>query len=309
MSMTSVQANDVKLLRERTGAGMMDCKKALMENNGNIEESIDWLRKKGLAAAAKKSGRVAAEGLVGVCTSENSGTIVEVNAETDFVSRNDIFQKYVADVVAVACGNSSDLETLKTVAYPNSSRTVAEELTNLIAIIGENMGLRRLSHLNVSHGVIASYVHNKVSENLGRIGILVAIESSGDRTKLLDLGKKLAMHIAATSPASVSVEELDHTTLERERSVVAEQARNMGKPAEFVDKIVEGRIRKFYEEVVLMEQIFVIDGTSKVKDVVAAVAKEIGTPVVIKKFVKYVLGEGIDKQSVDFAAEVAAQLN
>ncbi|MDR2766483.1 MAG: translation elongation factor Ts [Holosporaceae bacterium] len=306
--MADVQASDVKLLRERTGAGMMDCKKALMESDGNVENAVDWLRKKGLAAAAKKSGRVAADGLVGVHTSGNRGSLVEVNAETDFVARNELFQKYVGQVAAIGCGSGCCLESLKDASYPNSGRTVGEELTNLIAIVGENMGLRRLAHLNVTDGVIASYVHNKVADNLGRIGILVAIESSGNREKLLELGKKLAMHIAATSPASVSVQDLDPTLLERERAVVLEQAKSMGKPPEFVDKIVEGRIRKFYEDVVLMEQVFVVDGSSRVKDVVAGVAKEIGAPIVVKKFIKYVLGEGIEKQSVDFAAEVAAQL-
>ncbi|MDR3187079.1 MAG: translation elongation factor Ts [Holosporaceae bacterium] len=304
-----IQASDVKTLRDRTGAGMMDCKKALVECSGNVEEAIDWLRKKGLAAAAKKAGRVAAEGLVGVCVSGNKGSIVEVNAETDFVARNELFQKYVDSVVEIACRHDADIESLKAVSYPETGRSVAEELINLIAIVGENMGLRRLAQLSVPNGVIASYVHNKVAANLGKIGILVAIESFGDKEKLLDLGRKIAMHIAAASPVSTSIDDLDPAILEREKAVVSEQAKNMGKPAEFIGKIVDGRIRKFYEESVLMEQIFVIDGSSRVKDVVANLAKEIGSPIVIKSFVKYVLGEGIEKQSVDFAAEVAAQLN
>jgi elongation factor Ts len=274
-----------------------------------MEEAVDWLRKKGLAAAAKKSGRVAAEGLVGVHVEGGKGSVVEVNAETDFVSRNELFQKYVGDVVKMACKNGGDAESLKKLAYPGTGRDVSEELTNLIAVIGENMGLRRVAHLSVSDGVVASYVHNKVSDNLGRIGILVALESSGSKDKLLDWGKKIAMHVAAANPQSVSVDDLDPALLERERNIVSDQAKNMGKPAEFIDKIVEGRIRKFYEEVVLLEQVFVVDGSTKMKDVVANIAREVGAPVVVAGFVKFVLGEGIEKQSVDFAAEVAAQLS
>ncbi|MDR2067864.1 MAG: translation elongation factor Ts [Holosporaceae bacterium] len=307
--MVDIQASDVKTLRDRTGAGMMDCKKALVECLGNIEEAVDWLRKKGLAAAAKKAGRIAAEGLVGVHVSGNIGALIEVNAETDFVARNELFQKYVGSVVEIACHRDLDLESLKIASYPGTDHSVAEELSNLIAVVGEKMELRRLAQLSVSNGVIASYVHNKIAANLGKIGILVAIESSGNKEKLLDLGKKIAMHIAATSPVSTSIDDLDPVILEREKAVVSEQAKNMRKPAEFISKIVDGRIRKFYEESVLMEQIFVIDGTSRVKDVIENLAKEIGAPVVVKGFVKYLLGEGIEKQSVDFAAEVAAQLH
>jgi elongation factor Ts len=306
--MAEVKANEVKALRYRSGAGMMDCKKALVECEGNIEDAVDWLRKKGLAAAAKKSGRVAAEGLVGVCVEGQGGAVVEVNAETDFVARNELFQKYVDDVVKIASEHRYDVERLKLHAYPQTGRNVSEELTNLVAIIGENMQLRRVAHLSVSEGVIASYVHNKISDNLGKIGVLVALESSGDKEKLLDLGKKIAMHVAAANPQSTSIADLNPALLERERSVVAEQAKSTGKPAEFIEKIVEGRIRKFYEEVVLLEQVFVMDGATKVKDVVADAAKEIGAPVELKGFVKFVLGEGIEKQTVDFVAEVAAQL-
>lgn len=307
--MAEITTSEVKALRERTGAGMMDCKKALVACEGNIEEAIDWLRKKGLAAAAKKSGRVAAEGLVAVCVDGTKGSLVEVNAETDFVARNELFQKYVDDVVAIACKNDADVETLKNATYEASGRTVADELTNLIAVIGENMTLRRVAHINVSNGVIASYVHNKISANLGKIGILVALESTGDKEKLLELGKKIAMHIAAANPQSATIEGLDPALLERERGVALEQAKNSGKPEQFIAKIVEGRIRKFYEEAVLLEQVYVIDGTSRVKEVVENAAKEIGAPIEIKGFVKFVLGEGIEKQTVDFAAEVAAQLN
>ncbi len=306
--MAEITAADVKALRERTSAGMMDCKKALVACDGNIEEAIDWLRKKGLAAAAKKSGRVAAEGLVGVCVNGTKGSLIEVNAETDFVARNELFQKYVDDVVTIACESNADIEALKTKEYPNTGRNVADELTNLIAVIGENMTLRRVAHMSVNNGVIASYVHNKISANLGKIGILVALESTGDKAKLLELGKKIAMHIAAANPQSTTIEDLDPALLEREKSVVSEQAKNSGKPEQFIAKIVEGRIRKFYEEVVLLEQVYVIDGTSRVKDVVAEAAKEIGAPITVKGFIKFVLGEGIEKQTVDFAAEVAAQL-
>ncbi|MDR0968233.1 MAG: translation elongation factor Ts [Holosporaceae bacterium] len=306
--MADITAADVKALRERTGAGMMDCKKALVECNGNVEEAVDWLRKKGLAAAAKKSGRVAAEGLVGVCVEGTEGSVVEVNAETDFVARNELFQKYADEVVKLACKRKCDLNKLKTLDYPGTGRNVNDELTNLVAIIGENMQLRRVAHISVSEGVIASYVHNKISDNLGKIGVLVALESTGDKDKLLELGKKIAMHIAAANPQSTSIADLDPAVLERERNIVSEQAKSMGKPTQFVDKIVEGRLRKFYEEVVLLEQVYVIDGETKVKDVIANAAKEIGAPIELKGFIKFALGEGIEKQTTDFAAEVAAQL-
>ncbi len=307
--MSDITPNDVKILRERTGAGMMDCKKALVECNGNIEDAIDLLRKKGLAAAAKKSGRTAAEGLVGVCVDGEKGTVVEVNAETDFVARNELFQKYVECIAAIANKDMLDLESLKKTLYPGSEHTVSEELTNLIAVIGENMGLRRISHISVSNGVVASYVHNKVATDMGKIGIIIGLESSGDKAKLMELGRQIAMHIAAANPQSTTIEELDPAVLAREKSVVTEQAKSTGKPAEFIEKIVEGRIRKFYEESVLLEQVFVIDGTTKVKDVILNVSKEIGAPITIKGFEKFMLGEGIEKQTVDFAAEVAAQLS
>lgn len=307
--MSDVTPNDVKTLRERAGAGMMDCKKALVECNGNIENAIDLLRKKGLAAAAKKSGRTAAEGLVGVCVDGEKGTVVEVNAETDFVARNELFQKYVECIATIANKDMLDLESLKKASYPRSEHTVSEELTNLIAVIGENMGLRRISHISVSNGVVASYVHNKVAADMGKIGIIVGLESSGDKAKLMELGHQIAMHIAAANPQSTTIDELDPAVLTREKNIVTEQAKSTGKPAEFIEKIVEGRIRKFYEESVLLEQVFVIDGTTKVKDVVLNVSKEIGAPITVKGFEKFVLGEGIERQTVDFAAEVAAQLS
>ena len=307
--MSDVTANDVKTLRERTGAGMMDCKKALVECNGNIEEAIDLLRKKGLAAAAKKSGRTTAEGLVCVCVDGTKGTVVEVNAETDFVARNELFQKFVADVAEIANKNLLNLESLEKASYLVTGRSVSEELTNLIAVIGENMGLRRVSHISVSDGVVASYVHNKISANAGKIGIIVALESTGDKAKLMELGRQIAMHIAAANPQSTTIEDLDPAILARERDIVTDQAKGMGKPAEFIEKIVEGRIRKFYEESVLLEQVFVIDGATKIKDVLLNASKEIGSPIMIKGFEKFVLGEGIEKRTVDFAAEVAAQLS
>lgn len=307
--MAEITASEVKALRDRTGAGMMDCKKALVACEGDVEQAIDWLRKKGLSAAAKKSGRVAAEGLVGLYVDGNKGTVLEVNAETDFVARNDLFQKYVSTVVEIASKNDADLEALKNLDYPETGRNVSEELTNLIATIGENMGLRRVSHISVNEGVIASYVHNKIADDLGKIGILVALESTADKSKLQELGKKIAMHIAAASPKSVNVSDLDPEVVARERDVVTEQARNSGKKEEFIQKIVEGRLSKFYGEVVLTEQIFVIDGTSKVKDVIAQAEKDLGAKIEIVGFKKFVLGEGIEKQSVDFAAEVAAQLS
>ncbi|MCR4624224.1 MAG: translation elongation factor Ts [Alphaproteobacteria bacterium] len=307
--MAEITASEVKALRDRTGAGMMDCKKALVACEGDVEKSIDWLRKKGLSAAAKKSGRVAAEGLVGLYVDGNKGTVLEVNAETDFVARNDLFQKYVSTVVEIASKNDADLETLRDLDYPETGRNVSEELTNLIATIGENMGVRRVSHLSVSDGVVASYVHNKIADNLGKIGILVGLESTADKSKLLELGKKIAMHIAAASPKSVNISDLDPEVVARERDVVTEQAKNSGKKEEFIPKIVEGRLSKFYGEVVLTEQVFVIDGTSKVKEVIAQAEKDLGSPIKIVGFKKFVLGEGIEKQVVDFAAEVVAQLN
>ena len=306
--MSEITASDVKALRERSGAGMMDCKKALVECDGDIEKAVDYLRKKGLSTAAKKASRVAAEGLIGVHVDGTKGTIVEVNAETDFVARNETFQAFVKKIVEIASAKNCDLKTLKTADYGNG-HTVSEETVNLIATIRENIELCRVSYMTVDNGIVASYVHNKISDGLGKIGVLVGIESTGDKAKLMELGKQIAMHIAAANPLSTSVDDLDPAVVERERAVVTEQAKNSGKKPEFVDKIVEGRLRKFYEDAVLLEQVFVIDGETRVKDVVAAASKELGTPVKVKGFYKFVLGEGIEKQVVDFAAEVAAQLS
>jgi len=304
--MAEITAALVKELREKSGAGMMDCKKALTENGGDIEAAVDWLRKKGLAAAAKKAGRVAAEGLVGVAASGTQGAMVEINAETDFVARNDQFQDFVRKTTEIAVSNSGDAEKIKTAAYPGGG-TVTDKLTNLIATIGENMSFRRSVGLSVTNGVVASYVHNATGPGLGKIGVLVALESTGDKEKLLALGKQLAMHVAAASPMSLSVAELDPAAIERERSVLAEQAKTSGKPDNVIAKMVEGRLRKFYEDVVLLEQVFVVDGESRVSAVVEKAGKEIGAPVTVAAFKRFALGEGIEKKVDDFAAEVAAQ--
>jgi len=302
----AVTAALVKELREKTGAGMMDCKKALSETDGDLEAAVDWLRTKGLAAAAKKSGRVATEGLVGVVVKGNKGAVVEVNSETDFVARNDSFQAFVENVTALAIDTGADIEALKGVAYPGTGRTVGDELTNNIATIGENMSIRRAAVVSVTDGVVVPYVHNAVKPGLGKIGVLVALESTGDKDKLAELGKQIAMHIAATAPQSLSTDDLDPAAIERERAVLIEQARASGKPDNIIEKMIEGRIRKFYQEVVLLEQTFVIDGETQIRKVVEAAAKDAGAPVTLAAFVRLQLGEGIEKEQADFAAEVAA---
>ncbi len=309
--MAEITAGLVKDLRERTGAGMMDCKRALTEVEGDMEAAIDWLRKKGLAAAAKKAGRVASEGLVGVAIDDTSngiaGAVVEINAETDFVARNDTFQNLVRTTALIAAKHDHTIDSLKTAAFPGESATVDEEITRLIAVIGENMHLRRIVRLSVSQGHVASYVHNAVAPNLGKIGVLVALESSGDKTQLADLGKRIAMHIAAANPQALLIEDLDPSLLERERTIVTEQARASGRPEEIIAKMVDGRLRKFYEEVVLMEQTFIIDGKTKIRDMLENAAKELGAPVHLKAYVRYALGEGVEKAESNFAAEVQAQ--
>ncbi|MGE0658793.1 MAG: translation elongation factor Ts [Reyranellaceae bacterium] len=306
--MAEITAALVKELREKSGAGMMDCKKALTENGGDIEQAIDWLRKKGLSAAAKKAGRVAAEGLVAVASDGPRAAIVEVNAETDFVARNAQFQAYAAAVATLALQAGDSVETLQAAAYPGTGRSVQEELTHLVATIGENMSLRRVRQFAVKQGAVASYVHNAVAPNAGKIGVLVALESTGDAAKLVALGKQIAMHVAATNPQSLTTADLDPAAIDRERSVLEEQARASGRPPEVIAKMVEGRLRKFYEEVVLSEQVFVVDGENKVSKVVENAAKDIGAPVKLAGFIRFALGEGIEKKSEDFAAEVAAQL-
>jgi len=303
--MAEITAALVKELRERSGAGMMDCKKALTESQGDLESAVDWLRKKGLAAAAKKAGRVAAEGLVAIAVAGGKGAVVEVNAETDFVGRNDKFQDFVRKVAAISLEKSGDVAAVAAAPYPGTGRNVAEELTQLIATIGENMNLRRAAALSVEPGIVASYVHNAIDPNLGKIGVLVALKSSGDKAKLAELGRQIAMHVAAAHPQSVSIKTLDPAAIERERGVLSEQARASGKPEEIIAKMIEGRLRKFYEEVVLLEQIFVIDGETKVAKVVEAAGKAAGAPIEITGFVRFALGEGIERNQGDFAAEVA----
>jgi elongation factor Ts len=292
--MSQITASMVKELREKTGAGMMDCKKALTETAGDMESAVDWLRKNDLAAAAKKSGRAATEGLVAVVVDGVEGAIVEVNAETDFVARNEEFQSFVERVAAVAQGVDGDVETIKQANYAEAGRTVAEELTNKIATIGENMNIRRACYLSVNRGVVASYVHGALKPGLGRIGVLVGLESEAGHENLVALGKQLAMHVAAARPQWLSTGEVDGEALARERSVLAEQAKDSGKPPEIVEKMVEGRLRKFYQDVVLLEQTFVIDNETKIAKVIEKAAKDEGKPIEIAGFVRFELGEGAE---------------
>lgn len=304
--MAEVTAQMVKDLREKTGAGMMDCKKALAETSGDMEGAIDWLRKKGLSAAAKKSSRVAAEGLVGVATVGNAGAVIEINAETDFVARNVLFQDFVDAAAKIALEVKGDIEALKGKPHPGESRTVAEQLTHLIATIGENMAIRRAAALAVDKGVVTSYIHTATRPGLGRIGVLVALESTGDEEKLTALGKQIAMHVAAANPQFLSTDSVDSASLEREKAIYRDQAIASGKPADIAEKMVVGRVRKYYEEVVLLEQAYIMDDKSKVSQVVEKAGKEIGAPVKLAGFVRFALGEGIQKDEKDFAAEVAA---
>ncbi|MGC2854306.1 translation elongation factor Ts [Novispirillum sp. DQ9] len=304
--MAEITAALVKELREKTGAGMMDCKKALAETSGDLEGAIDWLRKKGLAAAAKKAGRVAAEGLVAVAGSGTAAAVAEVNAETDFVARNDKFQDFAKGVANVALTVDGNIDALKAANYPGTERTVEEQVTHMIATIGENMNLRRSAGLKVGSGVVSTYVHSAIQPGLGKIGVLVALESEGDVARLDEVGKQIAMHVAAANPQFLNREAVDTSALDRERDVLSEQARASGKPEDIIAKMVEGRLRKYYEEVCLLEQIYVIDGESKVSKVVEALAKELGKPVALTGYVRFALGEGIEKEESDFAAEVAA---
>jgi elongation factor Ts len=307
--MVNVSARQVKELRDKTGAGMMDCKKALSETSGDLEAAVDWLRQQGLAAAAKKAGRLAAEGLVGIALADGRGAVVEVNSETDFVARNPGFQEFVRRVADLALEAEGDLPALlKSQARPGASETVEEETTRLIAEIGENLSLRRAGALAVKPGVVAGYVHNQAAPNLGRIGVLVALESEGDPQALAELGRRLAMHVAATSPLAVGIEDLDSEVVERERNILTEQAKASGKPEEIIAKMVEGRLHKFYQETVFLEQVYVIDGETRVSKVLEETAKELGSPVRVAGILRFALGEGIKKEEKDFAAEVAAQV-
>jgi len=306
--MAEITAALVKELREKTGAGMMDCKRALNEVQGDLEKAVDWLRTKGLSAAAKKAGRVAAEGLVGVAASGNRGAVIEVNAETDFVGRNEVFQKFVAETARIALDSGGDMTKIAAAPFPGTDRDVQGELTNLIATIGENMSLRRAAALSVSDGVVAAYMHNKVAPDLGKIGVLVALESTGDKAKLEAIAKQLAMHVASANPRSLTVADLDKALVERERAVLAEKAGQSGKAADIITKMVEGGLRKFHQEVVLLEQLFIFDGKTRVSKVVDDAANQVGAGVRVAGFLRFDLGEGIERKAEDFAAEVAAQL-
>ena len=303
--MAEVTAATVKELRERTGAGMMDCKKALTETNGDMEAAIDWLRTKGLAAAAKKAGRQAAEGLIGVSVDGTKGAVIEVNSETDFVAKNELFQEFVTAVSAIALEQGGDVNAVLGAAYP-SGGTVQDKLTANIATIGENQSIRRAQSVSVGNGVVVPYVHNAAGPGLGKIGVLVALESEADRAELETLGKQIAMHIAAANPLALRGEDLDADMIERERAIATERANESGKPAEIVAKMVEGGIAKFRKENALLSQLFVMDNKTPVADVVAAKGKELGSPVTLAAYVRFQLGEGIERQESDFAAEVAA---
>jgi elongation factor Ts len=304
--MANITASMVKELREQTGAGMMDCKTALTENDGDMEAAVDWLRAKGLSKAAKKAGRVAAEGLVAVAGSGNKGVVVEVNAETDFVARNETFQEMVRKIAEVALSTGGDFIALSEANFPGTDKTVAEHLQEMVGQIGENMSLRRSAGFEVTPGAVASYIHSATAPGLGRIGVLVALESSGDQEKLAALGRQIAMHVAATNPLAVDVDGVDPAVVERERAIFREQAKESGKPDEIIEKMVEGRIRKFYEESVLLKQAFVIDPDQTVEKALKAAEADVGAPVKVDGFVRFALGEGIEKEESDFAAEVAA---
>ncbi|MCB1832432.1 MAG: elongation factor Ts [Geminicoccaceae bacterium] len=303
--MAEITAALVKQLREKTGAGMMDCKRALGETDGDMEEAIDWLRKKGLAAAAKKAGRITSEGLIALSLAGNRGAVVEVNSETDFVARNEQFQELVTAIAGVATEARGDLDALLALTLPSTGKSVADSIADAVGVIGENIQLRRTAFLEVDAGAVGGYVHAQQAPGLGKIGVLVAIASAGDAEQVGELGRQIAMHVAATSPQSVDIASLDPAVVERERNVLADQARASGKPENIIEKMVEGRLRKFYEESVLLEQVYVIDTDKHVKDAVADTAKALGSPVEVRDFVRMALGEGVEKKDDDLAAEVA----
>jgi elongation factor Ts len=303
--MAEITAASVKELRERTGAGMMDCKKALSENNGEMEAAIDWLRAKGLSAAAKKVGRTAAEGLVGAAVEGKRGALVEVNSETDFVAKNELFQEFVGNVAKLVLDNGTDVEALAAAQYPGGG-TVGEKLTDNIAKIGENQSLRRAAVLEVTQGAVVAYVHNQVAPGLGKIGVLVALESAASAEALNELGKQVAQHVAAANPQALDADSLDPTLIERERAIAMEKARESGKPENIIEKMVEGGLAKFRKDNALLSQLFVRDNKTPVAEVVSSAAKDAGAPISVKGFVRFQLGEGIEKKVDDFAAEVAA---
>ncbi len=305
--MADITASMVKELRESTGAGMMDAKTALVETKGDMEAAVDWLRKKGLSKAAKKSGRTAAEGLVGIATEGKTGAVVEVNSETDFVARNAEFQKFVEQVARLAL-RADNAEQLAKQEF-GGGKTIQETLTDKIATIGENMSLRRSLRLSVDKGLVAGYIHSALAPNLGKIGVLVALESEGKATALEAVGKKIAMHIAAANPSALDIATLDPKAIERERDIFRDQAKASGKPPEIIEKMVEGRLRKYYEEVVLLEQVFVVDGETRIAKVLENAAKEAGAPIKLRAYARFQIGEGIEREKEDFAAEVAKAAN
>ncbi|WP_217574875.1 translation elongation factor Ts [Mesorhizobium sp. GbtcB19] len=301
----TISAAQVKELRDLTGAGMMDCKAALNETNGNMEEAVDWLRKKGISKADKKAGRTAAEGLIGVDAGVREAAIVEVNSETDFVARNEQFQELVRNIAKVALAYGTT-EAVAAAKYPGSDKTVTETVKDAVGTIGENINFRRSAKLTVPHGAVATYVHNAVADGLGKLGVLVAIETTGNEHAANAFARQVAMHVAATSPMALTAEEVDPAAVEREKAIFADQARQTGKPEAIIEKMVEGRLRKFYEEVVLLKQAFVLNPDITVEKALKDAEKEIGAPAKITAYLRFALGEGIEKETTDFAAEVAA---
>ena len=304
--MTEITAALVKELREKSGAGMMDCKKALIETNGDIEAAIDWLRAKGISKADKKSGRTAAEGLIAIAGAGHKAVVVELNSETDFVARNDAFQELARGIAEVALSTDGTVEAISAATYPASGKPVADTIKDAIATIGENMTLRRAAKLEVEHGVVATYIHNAAGDGIGKLGVLVALKSVGDKAVLTSIGRQVAMHIAATNPLAIRAEEVDAAVAERERNVFIEQSRESGKPEAIIEKMVEGRMRKFFEEVVLLKQAFVLNPDITVEKALKDAEKDIGAPAKITAYLRFALGEGIEKEETDFAAEVAA---
>lgn len=302
----SISASQVKELRELTGAGMMDCKAALAETNGDMEAAVDWLRKKGISKADKKAGRTAAEGLVGVASNGAKSVVVEVNSETDFVARNDAFQDIVRNVANVALTTDGTTAAVGAATYPPTGKSVVDSIKDAVGTIGENLSFRRSAALSVSQGVVATYIHNAVSDGLGKLGVLVAIETAGNVEAAQAFGRQVAMHVAATNPLALTASEVDPVAVEREKAIFADQARQSGKPENIVEKMVDGRMRKFYEEVVLLSQAFVINPDLTVEAALKEAEKSIGAPAKITAFVRFALGEGIEKEESDFAAEVAA---
>ncbi|MDY8109728.1 translation elongation factor Ts [Fulvimarina sp. 2208YS6-2-32] len=302
----AISASMVKELREKTGAGMMDCKTALNENNGDMEAAIDWLRTKGIAKADKKSGRTAAEGLIGVASEAGTAVVVELNSETDFVARNDEFQTLVRTIAGVALSTDGSLEAVSGATYPDAGKSVSDTIKDRIGTIGENLQLRRTAQLSATNGAVATYIHNQVADGLGKLGVLVAIETDGDKEKMLAFGRQVAMHVAATNPLALSPDQVDASVAEREKAIFSDQARESGKPESIIEKMVEGRMRKFYEEVALLKQAFVLNPDLTVEKALEAAAKDAGGTATITGYVRFALGEGVEREESDFAAEVAA---